>query len=292
MPKTAPRKPSARRRKPASRWRRAIGWVPKSHPVAKATVGLVGPVVAIVSLLLALGVISPASASEQLAKGADHSLAKGSSALRLAVVADVDGQTVGFTASGSFDYQARRGSLLYNFDQVKGLEREIDVEGRFIDGAAFIQLPADAAPPGGPTWAQVDPAGIDQLLRDVAEAEIAPAATLELAVLTDVSIADPSGMLRQLAHAGKVEKVGHAEAFGVPTDEYRGTLPVAGGRASVQATAWIDGDGLVRRLELSGGAGGRITTTLELWDYGTRVRVVKPQKSILASDLYGRVLTK
>src|SRR5688500_16290474 len=79
---------------------------------------------------------------------------------------------------------------------------------------SFIQLPANARTEGAPAWVQIDPAGIEKLLHDIGDAGIAPAATQELTVLADVSVADPYGVMEQLKAAGEPEKVGEDEPFG------------------------------------------------------------------------------
>jgi hypothetical protein len=283
--KTAKRR--AGRRPPPTRVRRFVTWLSQTHPIARAVVGLVAPIATILGLLLAFGVMSPAKAEDRLAAGVDR-LKRTTSEVRLAVRADVDGETISFTASGAYDYRSRRGWLKYQFAGVPGLETEIDVEGRFIERTAFIQLPANARTEGAPAWVQIDPAGIEKLLHDIGDAGIAPAATQELTVLADVSVADPYGVMEQLKAAGEPEKVGEDEPFGVPTEMYRGVLAVPGGRP-LSATAWIDDDDLIRKLALrAGDSSGVVAIDLDFGPYGDPVDVVKPRRVVLASTLYAR----
>jgi hypothetical protein len=288
------RKPQARlSRRSTSRWRRFVTWLSQTHPIGRALVGLVAPAAAIIAALLALGLMSPASASEQLAKSASASIRAGTSSVVLRVAAQVQGEAITFSAYGQFDYQSRRGRMTYNFAHIEGLERAVGVEGRFDNGVAYIRLPTDMLRRGDPPWVQVDLSGIDQLLRDIAEAGISPNATRELSVLADVSLADPSGVLRELERAGNPRKLGEAIRHGIRTQGYAGTLVLRGGTQHVRATAWIDDDDMVRQLELDGdGQDGKVRAEIEFPDYGVPVDVDVPKDFMLASDLYSRLAAR
>jgi hypothetical protein len=290
------RKPQLRRqRPPLSRWRRFVQWLSRTHPVARALVGLVVPATAIVSTLLALGVMLPASASEQLSEGASASIGARTSTVALEVTAEVDEEVIAFTAHGMFDHELGRGRMTYNFGHIEGLEGAVGVEGRLDDGIAFLQVPRELLRRGDPRWMQVDLAGIDQLLRDLADAGRSPKATLTLSTFADVSLTDPSQALKELHRAGSVtwlrEETIHQGRR--KTNVYQGTLVLRDGQQRVQATAWIedDDDHLIRRLVLTGdGQGGQIRAAIDFLEYGIPVNVEIPNDFVRASDVYARLI--
>ena len=92
---------------------------------------------------------------------------------------------------------------------------------------------------------------------------------------------DPLGPFRVLADAtGDARVVGHDVIRGSPVTHVA-TSADAGGSAA-QADAWVDADGVIRRMEirLSGadraGVGG-VVTTVELFDIGRAVAITPPR---------------
>jgi hypothetical protein len=127
---------------------------------------------------------------------------------------------------------------------------------------------------------------------------------LDLPALQQLGQADPALTFAFLRAAGDdTEEVGEEEVRGVQTTHYRTTVDLdraaeqasAEQRAAIQAlkedtglevvpvNAWIDDDGLVRRIdfdyedvELQPGQRGDMTLRMEFYDYGADVNVEQP----------------
>jgi hypothetical protein len=127
---------------------------------------------------------------------------------------------------------------------------------------------------------------------------------LDLPALQQLGQADPALTFAFLRAAGDdTEEVGEEEVRGVQTTQYRTTVDLdraaeqasAEQRAAIQAlkedtglevvpvNAWIDDDGLVRRIdfdyedvELQPGKRGDMTLRMEFYDYGADVNVEQP----------------
>jgi hypothetical protein len=93
---------------------------------------------------------------------------------------------------------------------------------------------------------------------------------------------DPLGPFGVLANTtGAPRMVGHDVIRGSPVTHVATSTDAGGGAAQVDA--WIDADGVIRRLEirLSGAARagvGRVVTTVELFDIGRAVTITPPRR--------------
>jgi hypothetical protein len=109
------------------------------------------------------------------------------------------------------------------------------VEQRIVDGTAYLKLPG----------ALLRSAGAGPKTQWVARNAQAEAAT-DLSALAQAQ-SDPARQLARLAKAGgKVEGIGKESVRGVLTTHFRGTADANG--ESVPVEAWIDANGLVRRM--------------------------------------------
>jgi hypothetical protein len=126
--------------------------------------------------------------------------------------------------------------------------------------------------------------------------------TADLATTPVGGTVDPTAQLHALAAVTAAEVVGQEDVRGEKTTHYRGTydvpralrgargiqqaalrssLGVAASLAEAPYDVYLDGSGLLRRLEQtvevpSEGRTMTVTTTLELFDFGIEVRVVAP----------------
>jgi hypothetical protein len=118
---------------------------------------------------------------------------------------------------------------------------------------------------------------------------------------------DPLGPLDLLRRpVARVETVGDADVRGTPTEHLRATLDLAGdsgagdsgdgvpvgsfearlvaaGVETLPVDVWLDGDGVVRRLQISLDAAGSLTTTFDVFDVGAEVDVAAPDPADVIS---------
>lgn len=198
----------------------------------------------------------------------------GSSRYALDTSTSVSGRKVSITGAGAFDYAARTGTLAITLPQGK-------VDERIVAGKAYIGL---SQQPG--TYYAV-----------------------ELGTLQGTTFGastDPTSFSASLGSAGDdVQRVGAEKVRDADTTHYRGTIDVQKAlsategvaRKQVEATlgrtglksvpfdAWIDGQGRLRKylltldLPASAATGGqpvKNSTQVELYDFGTPVRVTAP----------------
>lgn len=227
---------------------------------------ILAPVVTIISLLLALGIITPFNRdkAEALADSQASTLAAGTSKLRIDV-RSTSGSPLVYTATGAYDYREQRGRFTYNFTRTPGLDHAAAVEARFFQNTLFLDDPRrDRKAP----WLLID------LENDAKRAAGTRSAQLDGAVAS-TSIDDPTAVLAKMAAAGSIRDRGKVRRFGAELHKYSGTLPAPGGSGRTTATAFIDGDDLIRRLELSR-EGGKDTTAMQFYDYGVDVDVEAP----------------
>lgn len=97
----------------------------------------------------------------------------------------------------------------------------------------------------------------------------------------DLQGIDPNRLLDELRQAGgTVTEVGPAEVRGVPTTQYHATFTpenVPDLNGPVEADVWIDGDGIIRKVQTAGTYdNAKITATAELFDLGKPVSVQAP----------------
>ena len=158
----------------------------------------------------------------------------------------------------------------------------------FNDLVYYMKLPQAALSqlPTGKTWLKFDLAALGKQQG------------LDLEQLTQLNQSDPSQALQLLSGAEDFQEVGNEEVRGVETTHYRGTVDMAKvaenaptnlqddirkiveqtGDRAVPMDIWIDGDGLVRRLEWTQHLpqGTAMTMAEELYDFGVDVDAAPP----------------
>lgn len=279
-----PEQQAVRRRRRSTRprerpWERAWARLGK---VGKTLVGLVGPVVAIIGTLLALGIIHPfGKEGNALAAAAGNVTDAGTADGSLTVEVLSNGKVVRQAAgSGSFDF--RKGEFRESFDSHAGA-----VTGHadliFTPPVMFQRVaPATLQPlPGDRRWLAIDLNALHVVK-----------APSEFGIL-GFGENDPSQFLAYLRSSGSVKKIGVETDFGVPTTHYTAVIdptkvlavnPGKGARSAAGVArphedAWIDGSGLVRRIKLDFWLGSlEFVETLDFSNFGTAVRLVAPSE--------------
>jgi hypothetical protein len=247
---------------------RTVAGFKRLSPAYKAIVGLVAPIGTIVATLLALNVIQPFG-EDAFAAGVDRTTEAGTAAIALRYESRPEtGAPIAFSASGAFDYRARRGVLRYDFSDSGGAGALRDVEVRFADRDVYLKLP------GAGDWVHADLDVAREQLADYAEATGRDAPPAGLASIQELDFNDPSQVLARLRSASAVEELGEETVFGVTTKKYRAAIK---GDQPFVASAWIDGSDLIRRLELVADKGPTpFTMTMEFSDFGEPVDVRPP----------------
>lgn len=232
----------------------------------------------------------------------EKTLAKTTSKVALTTVLTVGSQTQTITADGAFDMVKGIGSMTLDLAALMGgaataTPAAEKSEIRMLGTVVYVKLGAGLPiplPPG--KFLKID---------------LTKAGKIGGVDLSQVAQGDPSAQLKALGALKDVTAVGEEDVRGVATTHYRGILDLdaaaaaAGPEAGVQFTktkellgtsslpydVWVDGDGLLRRyrqeVDLSAAASGspapgaaaglgRTVTTLELFDFGTKVDVVAP----------------
>lgn len=213
---------------------------------------------------------------------------------RVALTIDITGADTGgprqITGEGAFDYGTRHGTMTMDAGALgmPGLTGTIEMVS--LGDVFFMKFPPGILP--GKPWLKID-------LQTLGEASGA-----NLAGLQELSSNDPSANLRFLLGArDDAEERGKAEVRGVETTQYHFTVDLEKakadipadlrddidrlieqiGRSTYPADAWIDGDGLIRRLRFSfSGAGGGATgdvgavVSQEFFDFGVKVEAAPP----------------
>ena len=203
----------------------------------------------------------------------------GSSMLALTSRTTARGRTVTFDGSGAFDYSKKTGRLDLHVGSL-GAGGGATIVERITGGALYLQLPT------------------------------APGSfyKLELSDLAGTSLAagsDPTSSLGSLAGvSGEVSKVGTEQVRGEKTTHYRGTIDVqkalarltgvnrdlvqkslvANGVKTLPFDAYLDAQGRLRKYVqhvtlTAKGQTADSTTTVELYEFGTKVDVTAPPAS-------------
>jgi hypothetical protein len=206
------------------------------------------------------------------------------------------GGSMTMSGGGVMDMAGHRGRLAMRVEAPGlGLPDDMRLDQVIDDKVLYMRMRGlPRGLPGGKEWFKVD------LTR------IAEAAGIDMGGLGSSS-SDPAQTLRWLRASDDVEEVGPEVVRGTSTKRYRAVieldevadkLPEAhrkaarkaieqlrrlGGPERVPTEVWIGDDGLLRRQTISWeqslpGAPGTMTLamTLELYDYGTRVRIERP----------------
>lgn len=220
-------------------------------------------------------------------------------------------EDVSFVATGAVDNAARRQAVSMDMSSL------LDALGGLLGGSAKLpsadQLRLDLVVDGTDMYMRMPfatnqlPGGKSWLRMDLAK--VAAQQGVDLSSLMSQSYADPSQFLDYMTQAtGPVETVGSETVRGVETRHLRGTLdlkayvekldpklrekvgPVVDrfvemSGAEPRIDAWVDDQGLVRRMamEMNVGAGGqgeaKVGMSVDLFDFGTAVDVALPPAS-------------
>lgn len=253
----------------------------------------------LVVAVLLLGACSETSstsdeAARSLAQASTATLEQSSSKVAVSVSLDSSNGEQGFggyRAEGAFDYAGSRGHMTVDLGRlpVAAGTDSGNVEVIFDEQIVYMKLPglqksAQIAKP----WVMID---VEELQRQSGAA----------AQFDAFGQADPSRYLQFLQGAAKVSELGSATVRGVETTHYKAIADLneavkeappsmresltqaidALGSKSVPVNAWIDSDGLLRRVgysfEGSGQTGGLSSSiTVDLYDFGTKVEVRPP----------------
>ena len=247
-----------------------------------------------------------AGASQIVAASSSKTAADGTSAIALTFAFEglPGGKPVAVTAEGAFDYTARKGRLVVDVGSVglpgvaTGTKAEMLLDGDVV----FMKFPGVGLP--DKPWVRVD----------AAERAASGAAGSPIGGLDQLGSSDPTAALDMLRGVAKdVREIGEEKVRGTTTTRYRGTVDLKAALAkvpenrraqldalaeqleaeSIPVDVWVDGDGRARRLvyavALPGPDGGastgaaddtgaelKMTTTIEFFDFGTKVDLKLP----------------
>ena len=214
-----------------------------------------------------------------------------SSRVSMAVTTGTGGLAVTFSGAGAFDYARSRGWL-----RLGGAG--FALEERFVAPRMYVKLPGGIPDTRGKLWLSAPVEGAN--------------ATRTLPLMFPGPQATPADLLSLISAAATSRKnLGTATIGGVRTTHYhlsvdlaraisrarpaaqgrlRGLSALLGTRA-VPADVWVDGKGLVRRIQVklagpparpgqpaasAGGSGFAVTETVTYSDFGVPVRVTAP----------------
>jgi hypothetical protein len=248
------------------------------------------------------------SSAGVLASAASETASAGSSRIGFTFTTQlppaVQDEPVAFTGEGIFDYENRKGQVTYDFSELfasLGLpDSQEPVEAIFDGAVMYLKFPLlSAFLPDAKPWIKLDPATLGEN------------AGLDLSQLQQLGQSDPSQLLDYLkATSEGVEEVGVEQVDGVETTHYRGTIQLdkvadqvppeqqeqvraaieklveQAGTTEIPVDVWVDGDGLVRKLELTYTASVQVpgsdpeeaesVVTMEFSDFGTAVEIEPP----------------
>jgi hypothetical protein len=203
--------------------------------------------------------------------------AASSSRMSLATKTKVSGQNVSFSGDGAFSYTTKEGTFTFTIGGVPGAPTTKLVE-LITRGSLYVQVP------GQPGFYK-----------------------LALADLVGTSLAessDPTYSLQTLAGVEGVTKVGTDTVRGAKTTHYKGTIDTDKALAELDGfvkdlaasafsksdlkklpfDAWVDDQGRMRKLVQNvtitvQGQKADVESTIELYDFGTKVSVTPPPAS-------------
>jgi hypothetical protein len=279
----------ARREHQTSRRRRL-------SPLAKGAIGLIGPATAIIGTLLALGIIEPFGGGENvLAAAAVQTEEAGSARLIINVSRSSPRGLEKVRSIGTVDFQTGQGRFTAHVTPpARARQEPFDIEQITDFTVFYLRFPPSVMPlPGRRQWLKIDSERltVEQQIR--------------LGALNSAQN-DPSQYLAFLESSGSVEEVDREAVFGIETTHYRATVELEKlveqasaeererlrtnaavlkpfGVETVPVDAWIDGRGLVRRLDIELPLGqDKWTYVVEASQFGTPVAVKPPPASQVA----------
>ena len=220
-----------------------------------------------------------------LAAAADNARAAGSFAMEMTMGMDVDGEWLEANAEGVFDFRRQVGEMAMRISgpgiprRFEKLEIDMIVDGdygymrmppEFLLGNAWYRMGLGAHNAVGATGIHQlnqDPAQFLEFLRGTSEDEIEEVGTEDVRGVATTHYEADFSLEKVLEQAPNQEAVEDLEAKLGASIGTLGSIPVE---------AWIDVDGLPRRLELS--AAGVMEISVDFFDYGTPVDVEAPEK--------------
>lgn len=202
---------------------------------------------------------------------------------------EIAGQAVEMRGTGEFDGESRQGHMSLT-TSVAG--QDLDMEMISVFPAVYLRYPPGLLPglPADKPWIKLD---VEKLGQQVG---------LDLNQLMQVGQTDPSQGLQFLRGVSDVKAVGEEEVRGVSTTHYTGTVDLRTlseqnpaledtierliqqtGISEIPVEVWVDEDNFVRRMNqtmegVTAGPGTTmdLTTTTELYDFGTEVEIEEP----------------
>jgi hypothetical protein len=243
------------------------------------------------------GQTSGAGAKSTIVQAASRTAA--SSSARFSFTASLSGGAVEGSWSGEGAFAGAKGRML------------LDLSGLGTGAGAFAGGKTEVVTDGLVAYVKVPPSLVQALPQKKAWlkldlAKLGEAQGIDLAQLMQFNQSNPNGVLRYLRGATEdFEAVGEEDVRGVETTHYRGTIdlravashapPAArksyeriieiSGMSHIPMEAWIDDDGLARRLRYEqplGHGQGKVALTMELYDFGVEVAVrIPPEQQAL-----------
>ena len=202
---------------------------------------------------------------------------------------EVAGQTFEMSGTGAFDGESQRGHTSFTAS-IAG--QNFDMEAVYALPAVYLRYPPGlvAGVSEEKPWVKLD---LDQLGQETG---------LDLAQVVQTGQPNPSQGLRFLNGFTDTQTVGTEDVRGVETTHYKGVvdlrrlaeedpslkgtldqLAAQTGVTLMPVEVWIDGANLVRRMrqsfegaQMDAGVQVDMTTTTELYDFGTTVNVEEP----------------
>lgn len=256
-------------------------------------------------LLLALLALVPlACGGEDVQKAADEvspeapiaqaaAKTRDAGSARFSVRATIEGGPAAGTMTGEGVFAGRKGTMAMDLSGLGGGGAFTDGKMEVVfDGLVFyLKFPPAITQtlPGGKPWIKMDLAALGKQQG------------IDFEQLMQLNQGDPSQSLDYLGAASDdFRTVGTERVRGAETTHYEGTVDLEkltaqaperaresyrrivelSGTSEMPMDAWLDGDGLVRRLQyeqpLPGQKGASALTTIELYDFGVEVDVQPP----------------
>ena len=241
--------------------------------------------------VLAGGCGTRAAQTEGLASAAAHTAGQ-SARVVVTTTMRTGGMSVSFTETGAFDFARSRGMV--------SMQNPLGITEIFLPSKTYIKIPGGVSGPRlrGKSWIALD-----------AGASAGPAGSL-LGPFGGGT--DPGDLLASLtAISSRVTRVGTTTIRGVPVTGYRVAIDPAKaaarvprgqragllgfakllGHGAIPVQVWVDGQNLVRRVQLSlhlpgGGVpsgSARVMQVTDFYDFGVPVRVSAPPAAEIAS---------
>lgn len=251
------------------------------------------------------------SPQEVLAKTATETRDAGSSRVEFNASVEGLGRQFSFSGEGEFDYTTQKGRAAFRFEGLPAPDDDVDLE--MIQDGLVLYMKAPFLTrnlPGNREWLRLDLEEAGRL------------SGVDIGAFQQLNQGDPTQYLGYFRGVSDdIEEVGSEPVRGVDTTRYEATVDLEkaaesapadlrdrieasveglkaqlGGDTTFPIVAWIDGDGLLRRLRHTitmspPGAGNEVTSTfeMELFDFGVEVDVAPPpdRNTVDFADAFG-----